>query len=71
MPNLSNTFKRNYRNVKKLFIYILKKKNKIHIHGNNELSYIFWISKFKADYTVHFDIFWNALVDFISKFPFY
>ena len=48
-----------------------QKKNKIHINGNNQLSYVFWISKFKSDYAVHFDIFWKTLVDFLSNFSFY
>ena len=47
------------------------KNNRIHIHGAHEISFNFWVNTFKADYAVHFDVFWTAFVDYLHKDPFY
>lgn len=48
-----------------------EKGNKIHIKGNNQLSFAFWINKFKSEYALHFDIFWNSFFEYMIQMPFY
>ena len=43
----------------------------MHISGNSDVAIAFWITEFKADYAVHFSLFWNALTEFSKKFPYY
>jgi hypothetical protein len=57
--------------VQEIQVNYLKKNNKIHVKGNHELSHVFWVNTFKAEYAVHFDIFWNGLINFLGKFSFF
>lgn len=48
-----------------------EKGNKIHVKGNHELSYSFWVNNFKADYAVHFDIVWRELFGYFEKYEYF
>ncbi len=43
----------------------------VHISANTDMTVSFWVNSFKADYAVHFNVFWDSFIELTKQLSYY